>query len=147
MILADLAIHVNAAAALWTAISGAGVGFSAMVMPQYIDKLPVAKAIANPDDRKVALDLVHDYILSESIRAAQHLPAFAVGLLSFVVPPAPRAAHLPATTATFAAAALAVLVWMNALVLANSIRAYLAWRRRYGVVAAGQRQGVRRRRR
>jgi CBS domain containing-hemolysin-like protein len=143
-IVADLHLHLNAASVAWTLIAGAGGAFSASVLPRYIGKLPVADAIANADDRRVARDLVHDYILAECIRAAQHVPALVVGLVSFVVTPAPHAAA-SATTERFAAFVILVLLWNSMLATANSVRAYLAWRRRYGVVAAGQRRGVRRR--
>jgi hypothetical protein len=147
MILADLAFHANAPSLIWCGIAAVGVGFSATTLPQYVAKLATAHAIEDADDRKVALDLVHDYILSESFRAAQHLPAFAIGVWSLFVPSVARCAPVPRGVAIFAATAIWVLYWNSALATANSIRAYLAWRRRYGVVAAGQRQGVRRRRR
>jgi hypothetical protein len=83
--------------------------------------------------------LVRDYIASEANRTVQHALSLVVGIAAVFVPPAPpRDEPLPYALVVFGSLVILVLMTNNILATVNSVRAYVAWRRRYGVVVTAR---------
>jgi preprotein translocase subunit Sec61beta len=134
LLFARVSLHINILSALWTLSALTGLVFSLTILPQYVAKLATAKRLS-ASNRETALALIRDFITAEANRAIQHALALAVGVLSFFVPPAPRADDpTPRSAVIFGLFVVVVLIANNMLATVNSVRAYVAWRRRYGVV-------------
>jgi hypothetical protein len=132
--LADIALHVNIASGLWTLSAAAGLGFSVAVIPQYVAKIPQAKRLS-PRNRKTGLAIIYDFIFSEVNRAVQHTLSLTLGVISFFVPPAPApSAPIPHSLVIYGLCVVFVFLLLNILATLNSGRAYIAWRRRFGIV-------------
>jgi len=123
-------MHVDAVTIAWNVVATAGVAFSAAVLPQYW----VARKIARDEQnhlntrfRRDAVRLIGSYLWMETSRFCCHMISLTLGVWNLFVPRVPQVDR-PHANDVYLGAFLVGIIAINCLTVANSVRAYLAWR-------------------